>query len=102
MKTVNIQAAKTHLSRLVEEVLAGEEITIAKAGKPLVRLVPYKTHGTIRQGGQYAGQIWEAPDCWSDEDELADSINTPLYLQSEGETQAGATVSIKAAESTDS
>ena len=39
-KTVNIHAAKTHLSRLVEQVAAGREIIIAKAGKPMVRLVP--------------------------------------------------------------
>ena len=40
MRTVNIHAAKTHLSRLVEAAAAGEEIIIAKAGKPLARLVP--------------------------------------------------------------
>ena len=38
MRTVNIHAAKTHLSRLVDEVAAGEEVVIAKAGKPLARL----------------------------------------------------------------
>jgi len=101
MKTINIQAAKTHLSRLVEEVLAGEEITIARAGKPLVRLVPYQAPGTIRRGGQYAGQIWEAPDCWSDEDELADSIDTPLYFQAAAKTKTDGPGSIKAAVSTD-
>jgi len=36
--TVNIHAAKTHLSRLLARVQAGEEITIAKAGKPIARL----------------------------------------------------------------
>jgi prevent-host-death family protein len=40
MKTVNIHAAKTQLSSLVQEALDGEEIIIAKAGKPLVRLTP--------------------------------------------------------------
>jgi prevent-host-death family protein len=40
MKIVNIHAAKTHLSRLVEEAAAGEEIVIAKAGKAVARLVP--------------------------------------------------------------
>lgn len=40
MKTVNIHEAKTHLSRLVERVEAGEEIIIAKAGRPAARLVP--------------------------------------------------------------
>jgi prevent-host-death family protein len=40
MLTVNIHAAKTHLSRLVERAAAGEEIVIAKAGKPIARLMP--------------------------------------------------------------
>ncbi len=40
MKSVNIHEAKTHLSRLIERVEAGEEIVIAKAGRPAARLVP--------------------------------------------------------------
>tara|TARA_R110002051_G_scaffold318644_1_gene401271 strand:- start:26117 stop:26362 length:246 start_codon:yes stop_codon:yes gene_type:complete len=40
MKTVNIHEAKTHLSRLLERAAAGESFIIAKAGKPLVRVVP--------------------------------------------------------------
>jgi len=79
MKTVNIQAAKTHLSRLVEEAAAGEEIILAKAGKPLVRLVPYAPARVARIGGQLAGQIWSSPDCWApDEDVFAASIDAPL------------------------
>jgi prevent-host-death family protein len=39
-KVVNIHEAKTHLSRLLERVAAGEEVTIAKAGRPVARLVP--------------------------------------------------------------
>ncbi|MND34536.1 hypothetical protein D3C80_251550 [compost metagenome] len=39
MKTVNIHEAKTHLSRLVEEAANGEGIVIAKAGKPMVKVV---------------------------------------------------------------
>jgi prevent-host-death family protein len=41
MQTVNIHAAKTQLSRLVEAAAAGEEIIIARAGRPLARLVPF-------------------------------------------------------------
>jgi prevent-host-death family protein len=37
---VNVHEAKTHLSRLLDQVALGEEITIAKAGKPVARLVP--------------------------------------------------------------
>ncbi|MBI4521688.1 MAG: type II toxin-antitoxin system Phd/YefM family antitoxin [Gemmatimonadetes bacterium] len=40
MKTVNIHEAKTHLSRLLRRVAAGEEIVIAKGGRPVARLVP--------------------------------------------------------------
>ncbi len=40
MRTVNVHAAKTHFSRLVDEAAAGEEIVIAKAGKPIAKLVP--------------------------------------------------------------
>lgn len=39
-KPINIHEAKTHLSRLVEQVAAGREIVIAKAGKPMAKLVP--------------------------------------------------------------
>ncbi len=80
METINIQAAKTHLSRLVEEVLAGKEIVLGKAGKPLVKLVPYKLAHAPRQGGQLSGLIKESPDCWdSSEDLLAESLDKPLY-----------------------
>ncbi len=81
MKTINIQAAKTHLSRLVDEAAAGEEIVLAKAGKPLVRLVPFRASGVPRRGGQFAGQVFEAPDCW-ESDELTESIEAPLYGES--------------------
>lgn len=43
MTTVNIHAAKTHLSRLVEQVASGHEIVIAKAGKPIAKRVPLPT-----------------------------------------------------------
>jgi prevent-host-death family protein len=52
MKTVNIHAAKTHLSALVEEALAGEEIVIAKAGKPVVRLQPLRKEKFDRKPGR--------------------------------------------------
>lgn len=40
MRTVNVHEAKTHLSRLLDQVAAGEEVIIARAGKPIARLVP--------------------------------------------------------------
>jgi len=57
IKIVNIQAAKTHLSRLVEEVAAGEEIVLAKAGKPVARLVAYGGTGKKRTLGAWRGKV---------------------------------------------
>ena len=57
MKIINIQAAKTHLSRLVEEAAAGEEIVLAKAGKPIARLVPYRGTGEKRRLGAWKGKV---------------------------------------------
>jgi prevent-host-death family protein len=62
MKTVNIHAAKTHLSRLVDEAAAGEEIVIAKAGKPLARLAPLALPGVKRKPGALKGRIRMSPD----------------------------------------
>jgi prevent-host-death family protein len=62
MKTVNLHAAKTNLSRLVDQAAAGEDIVIAKNGKPLVRLVAI-TSGTRRKGfGALKGKIRIADD----------------------------------------
>ena len=51
MTKVNIHEAKTHFSRLVERALAGEEIVIARSGKPLLKLVPLEGVGTLRPIG---------------------------------------------------
>jgi prevent-host-death family protein len=60
--TVNIHEAKTHLSRLVERVEAGEEIVIARAGRPVARLVPFRARTTPRAPGLWRGQVRLAPD----------------------------------------
>ena len=59
MRTVNIHEAKTHLSRLVEQAANGEPFVIARAGKPLVKVVALDTPspGQIRRLGFMAGQI---------------------------------------------
>lgn len=57
MTTVNIHAAKTSLSQLVERAAAGEEIVIAKAGKPVARLVPLAPRTTRRTPGALKGRI---------------------------------------------
>ena len=53
---VNIHEAKTHLSRLIERAVAGEEIIIAKAGEPKVRLTPVRV-GDERRPGRFAGLV---------------------------------------------
>lgn len=70
MKTVNMHEAKTHLSRLVEEAAAGEEIVIARAGKPLVRLVAVTATVGPRQLGALAGQVVEPDDAWAPDPDL--------------------------------
>jgi prevent-host-death family protein len=61
--TVNVHEAKTHLSRLLARVAKGEEIVIAKAGKPLARLVSIEKPRTMAEAFDlYKGQVWIAPD----------------------------------------
>ena len=59
---VNMHAAKTNLSRLVERAAAGEEIVIARAGKPVARLVAADIDPTPRVPGDLAGRIRIAED----------------------------------------
>jgi len=60
--TVNVHEAKTQLSRLLRRVTMGEEVVIAKAGKPVARLVPYTAKPVRRVAGSAQGQVWMAPD----------------------------------------
>jgi len=57
-KTVNLYEAKTKLSELVERAAAGEEIVIAKAGKPRAKLVPIPVQKVRRVGGFWKGKLW--------------------------------------------
>ncbi len=75
---INIHEAKTHLSRLVDRAAAGEEIVIARAGKPLARLVAYAPPAKPRTLGTARGQIWIAPDF----DEVDEEI-TRLFEEGE-------------------
>jgi prevent-host-death family protein len=62
MTEVNIHEAKTHLSKLLRRVTAGEEIVIARAGKPVARLVPVAEPPRPRELGRDRGKIWIADD----------------------------------------
>jgi prevent-host-death family protein len=60
---VNIHEAKTHLSRLLQKVAAGEEVTIARAGVPVARLVAVEPKPKkVRPLGMDRGRIWIADD----------------------------------------
>jgi prevent-host-death family protein len=67
MAEVNVHDAKTHLSRLLLRVESGEEIVIARAGKPVARLVPVRHARRARRPGRFAGK-----------GRIADDFNAPL------------------------
>ncbi len=67
VKSVNIHAAKTHLSRLVEQAAAGREFIIAKAGKPLARLMPLALPVRAKKLGLLKGKM-----------KVPDDFNAPL------------------------
>ena len=62
MRIVNIHAAKTHLSRLIEQACAGEEIVIARGNRPVVRLVPVDATEPRTEFGSMAGLIEIGPE----------------------------------------
>ena len=75
MSVVNIHAAKTQLSKLVDAAAAGEEIIIARAGKPVARLVPIDQTPPPRRLGLLDGKI-HVPDDFDDPlpDEILDAF----------------------------
>jgi prevent-host-death family protein len=77
MQTINIHEAKTHLSRLVEQASKGESFVIAKAGKPMVKVVPLSAPaaGLMKRIGFMAGQI-AVPD---DFDRMGDVVLEQLF-----------------------
>jgi prevent-host-death family protein len=59
---VDIHEAKTHLSRLLQRVMAGEEVIIAKSGVPVAQIIPITTGKSKRTAGSAKGKVWIAPD----------------------------------------
>lgn len=81
MESINVYEAKTQLSRLLERVEAGEEIVIARAGKPVARLVPV-VERPRRVPGFWAGRIefaddWDSPEVNAEVAELFE--RSPLF-----------------------
>ncbi len=75
---MNVHDAKTHFSRLIARVEAGEEIVIARAGKPVAKLVCYADPNPGRRPlGLFKGQIWMSDDF---DDPLPDEFwNAPMF-----------------------
>ena len=70
----NISQAKAELSALIAEVLNGNEVILAKAGKPVAKLVPYRGAAGPRVPGSMAGEIWVAPDFDRRPDDIPDAF----------------------------
>jgi prevent-host-death family protein len=62
MRQVDIHEAQAHLSQLVDEAAGGEEIVIAKSGKPIARLIALAPTSQPRLAGLLKGKIWVADD----------------------------------------
>lgn len=67
---INIHEAKTHLSRLLKRVAAGEEITISRAGVPVAKLIAARAQSKSRSMGMDREKIWMADDCDRPDPEL--------------------------------
>ena len=78
MRQVNIHEAKTHLSRLLEAVERGEEIIIARSGRPVARLCPPRKWHSSRRPGSLKGKIRIASDFDQTPDEVVEA-----YYESE-------------------
>ena len=74
MDQVNVHEAKTHLSRLLERVEAGEEIVIARSGKPVARLVAFQAAGPSRAPGFLSDRLWMADDFEDTPQEVIDAF----------------------------
>jgi prevent-host-death family protein len=79
MQITNISEAKAQLSALIEKVLAGEDVIIGKAGKPVARLIRYEHRQPFRRPGALKGKIKISDDF----DELPDDIANAFGMKDE-------------------
>ena len=70
----NISEAKAELSALIDAVQKGNEVIIAKAGKPVARLIAFRGPAQPRTPGSMAGEIWIAPDFDTLPDDMAEAF----------------------------
>lgn len=72
--TVNVHEAKTHLSRLLDAVEHGEDVVIARAGKPVARLIPAAPPGFVREPGVWKGRMVIADDFDDTSEDVVDAF----------------------------
>jgi prevent-host-death family protein len=78
-RQVNVYEAKTQLSKLLEQVEAGDEIVIARNGRPIARLIPLQRSRPHRVPGGWKGKVWIAPDFDEPDPELEELFyNGPI------------------------
>ena len=80
---VNMHEAKSQLSRLGKLAWEGEEIVIARAGEPWLRLTPYRERLEERKMGGMEGQFWISPDFDEEDEELIELIENPKIFPDE-------------------
>jgi prevent-host-death family protein len=73
----NISEAKAELSSLIEQVQKGNEVILAKAGKPVAKLVAYHGPAAPRTPGSMAGEIWISPEFDKLPDDVAEAFGIP-------------------------
>jgi len=74
MEIINTHEAKTQFSKLVTRAANGEEIVIAKAGKPMAKLVPFRPQPRARRPGAWRGRVQLADDFDRTPDDLLDAF----------------------------
>lgn len=71
MKTVNVYEAKNHLSQLLDLAVSGEEVVIARAGRPMAKLISYQVKQQSRKPGSWKGKVKISKDF----DELPEDLS---------------------------
>jgi prevent-host-death family protein len=83
-KQVNVYEAKSQLSKLLEQVENGDEIVIARNGRPIAKLVPLQRRTEPRVPGAWQGKVWMADDFDETDEELIELWeNSPLFPEGE-------------------
>lgn len=73
----NINETKSHLSQLINRVMAGDDVAIARANQPLIRMIPFEQYLRPRSGGQWHGNVSLGEDFEFTDEELTTLFQIP-------------------------